>query len=226
MKIKVRRQEDSNSAVGWQIFNYEKSGRQTVAKILDTLNYRDDLVDENGVSQRRIRWECSCLQKSCGACAIVINGKPGLACATFIDTDNTDLLVLSPLTKFPVVSDLIVDRSIIADHQIAAQAYLGSLGNPDEKEFEDRYQAAKCLKCGLCLEVCPNYKKDGKKFYGAVFANESYLLHSSTKDRKKEIKKEYNKHFAVSCSKSLACKDICPAGMPTLSSIGYMNRAK
>lgn len=38
------------------------------------------------------------------------------------------------------------------------------------------------------------------------------------------IAKEYRRHFAAGCSKSLACRDICPMKLPTLSSIGYMNR--
>ena len=40
----------------------------------------------------------------------------------------------------------------------------------------------------------------------------------------KEIRKQYARHFEAGCSKSLACRDICPAHLPTLSSIAYMNR--
>lgn len=163
------------------------------------------------------------MQKMCGGCAMIINGIPALACGTFVDTSKEELLVLEPLSKFPVISDLVTDRSCILEHQKAALMYLGKKGAENEKEFINRYSVAKCIKCGLCLEVCPNYVGDDR-FYGAVLANEAYLLYTSSENRKKEIAKEYGRHFAAGCSKSLACRDICPMKLPTLSSIGYLNR--
>ena len=226
MKIRIKRQDEPESAPYWQTFDYSGEGRKTVAGILDEVNYRDDLIDENGVPSRRIRWECSCMQKMCGGCAMIINGIPTLASGRFVDTAKEELLVLEPLTKFPVISDLITDRSCILEHQKTALMYLGKKGVEDEKEFANRYSVAKCIKCGLCLEVCPNYVRGDGKFYGAVLANEAYLLYTSSEDRKKAIAKEYRKHFAAGCSKSLACRDICPMKIPTLSSIGYLNRAR
>ncbi len=226
MKIKIRRQDARDTAPYWQTFDWESCGRMTVAGILDELNYRDDLMDENGTPCRRVRWECSCMQKMCGSCAMVINGSPALACGVFIDTDKAKQLVLEPLTKFPVISDLVTDRSIIQEYQKEAKMYLGKRETPEQKEYAHQYSVAKCLKCGLCLEVCPNYIQSSQQFFGAAFANSAYLLHSSSKDRKKEIRKEYQKHFARGCSKSLACRDICPAHLPTLSSISYMNKSR
>jgi len=225
MIVRVRRQESPESEPFWQAFDYGSCGRQTVAKVLDELNYRDDLFDVEGTPARRIRWERSCMQKMCGACAIVINGWPGLACSEFVDTDALPELVLEPLTKFPVVSDLVVDRSCIAEHLKQAEIFLGERGDVDPRELGRQYEVAKCLKCGLCLEVCPNYTGPDGTFFGAPLANEAYLWHSSGASRADELRDQYRLHFARGCSKSLACRDICPVGMPTLSSIGYMNRA-
>ena len=102
--------------------------------------------------------------------------------------------------------------------------YLGIRKHPDPKEHDHQYSAAKCLKCGLCLEVCPNYLGAKDDFYGAEFVNNVYLLHSSSLNRKRALEKQYEEHFAKQCSKSLACRDICPAHLQTLSSISYMNR--
>ena len=124
---------------------------------------------------------------------MVINGHPALACGVFINTDDTEILRLEPLTKFPVVEDLIVDRSVIWERQKEALMYLGILGAKDD-------------------------------FYGAEFVNNAYLLHSSSLNRKRALEKQYEEHFAKQCSKSLACRDICPAHLQTLSSISYMNR--
>ena len=224
MRVQIKRKDGPDQESYWQTFLYEKNEIETVAGIIEHLNYRDDLVDENSVPCRRIRWECSCMQKMCGACAVVVNHEPVLACNTFINPKKTELLVIEPLTKFPVITDLCVDRSCIMEYLKEAEMYLGKYGEASAEEFSNQYQVGKCLKCGLCLEVCPNYIGYESGFYGAVFANESYLLHSSTENRKKEIKKQYQKHFEKGCSKSLACRHICPAKIPTLSSIGYMNR--
>ncbi len=211
MRVRIKRQDEPGSEPYWQTFLYEKQGRETVAGILEHLNYRDDLVDEQGRPCRRIRWECSCMQKMCGACAMVVNHEPVLACNRFVDTAEMQELVIEPLTKFPVVTDLCVDRSAIERSLRDAGVYLGEAKLAKAKEFEQRYEVAKCLKCGLCLEVCPNYvgetrtggtdagaavtdvtaETDGMehRFYGAVMANESYLMYTTSADRGRELKK-------------------------------------
>ena len=73
--------------------------------------------------------------------------------------------------------------------------YLGIRKHPDPKEHDHQYSAAKCLKCGLCLEVCPNYLGAKDDFYGAEFANNAYLLHSSSLNRKRALEKQYEEHF-------------------------------
>jgi len=193
--------------------------------MLDELNYTDDLVDTEGNKAEVITWECSCLQAMCGACAMVICGKPALACETFLKDLPKDEITLEPLRKFPTVSDLLVDRSIIYENLKAANTYIEAYQPTDAGEHEHQYLAAKCLKCGLCLEVCPNYSK-GQRFYGAEFANDAYLVASRSADHKEEIQKEYEKHFAGGCSKSLACEDICPMKIPTLASMAKLNRRK
>ena len=182
MMIKIKRQRDAESAPYWQSFRYDGPAHVTVSAVLDALNYTDDLLDTEGNPAPRIRWECSCMQAMCGGCAMVINGVPALACATFADEVKGDELVLEPLSKFPVVADLIVDRREIYENLIRAKAYLEGLAETDARKHEQLYAIAKCLKCGLCLEVCPNYRPGGE-FYGAVLANESYLITSQSKDK-------------------------------------------
>lgn len=154
---------------------------------------------------------------------MVINGVPRLACSAFLRDIKGDELTLEPLSKFPVIDDLIVDRSIIESNLHRARAYLGEYKKLVEKDFPQLYSTAKCLKCGLCLEVCPNYIK-GENFFGALFANEMYLLSFQSADRSVQLKKEYDKHFAAGCSKSLSCVEVCPMGIDTLSSMAKMNR--
>ena len=221
VKIKRRRTPDSESY--WQSFSYDGPGHVTVSAVLDALNYTDDLFDTEGNPAARIRWECSCVQAVCGGCAMVINGVPALACNTFVDEVAKSELVLEPLSKFPVVADLVVDRGIIYENLNHAKAYIESISTGRSKEHEHQYSVAKCLKCGLCLEVCPNYFS-GDKFYGAVFANESYLIASQSAEKPSQLVKEYKTHFGAGCSKALSCQTVCPVGIETITSIMKMNR--
>ena len=214
MTITVLRRSGANAQPEWKQYNDRPESEQdTVATALTRLN--ESLDDP-------IRWECSCLQKKCGACAMVINGHPALACETFV-RDLGEEIVLRPLSKFPVISDLVVDRGVIQENLKASGDYIGEYTPPSPKEHAHQYAAAKCLKCGLCLEVCPNYGK-GEHFYGAVFANDCYLVASTSKEQGESFRKEYAGHFAAGCSKSLSCMEVCPMQIPTIASMAKLNR--
>ena len=223
MLVKIKRQNAPDSAPYWQSFVYDGPEHVTIAAVLDALNYTDDLFDTEGDPATRIRWECSCMQAICGGCAMVINGVPALACNTFVDDIKGKKLVIEPLSKFPVIADLIVDREIIYQNLNHVKAYLDGLVTNNERLREHQYSVAKCLKCGLCLEVCPNYYPGGT-FFGAVFANESYLITSQSADKPTELVKEYKTHFGAGCSKALSCQTVCPVGIETITSIMKMNR--
>lgn len=223
MRVKIMRQASPVSEPYWQEFSCEYKDHQTVAGMLDELNYKDDLADISGEPAPRIAWECSCLQGMCGACAMVINGRPALACETFLRDLKGDTVVLEPLKKFPTICDLVVDRGVIQENLKKANAYIEEYKGTNGTEYEHMYAAGKCLKCGLCLEVCPNYK-DGSTFYGAAFANDCYLIASRSGSRENAIRDSYSVNFAKGCSKSLSCVDVCPMKIPTLASIAKMNR--
>lgn len=223
MIVKIKRQTASDTPSYWQSFAYDGPKHVTVSAILDALNYTDDLYDTEGKPAPRIRWECSCMQAVCGGCAMIINGVPALACATFADQVKGKELVLEPLSKFPVVEDLMVDRSIIHENLIKTKAYLEGAAINDKKQHAQQYSTAKCLKCGLCLEVCPNYHP-GAEFHGAVLANESYLITSLSAEKNRSLTKAYKTHFGAGCSKALSCQKVCPAGIETLTSVLRMNR--
>ena len=247
MKVKILRQQSPDADKYWETFDADVSGEMSVAGLLDYLNYRDDIVDEHGNPTTRIIWECSCLQGVCGACAMVINGMPALACETFIKNLKGDIITIRPLQKFPVIRDLMVDRSLIQENlkkaDVCIEKYRPDAGGISgqtaemqkpvssrkkrkaEKAHEHEYTAAKCLKCGLCLEVCPNYV-NGQNFYGAIFANDCYLVAARNKDKSDKIRKIYREHFGRGCSKALSCMDVCPMRIPTLASMSKLNRPK
>ena len=223
MIVKIKRRSAHDSAPYWQSFAYNGPLHVTVSAVLDAINYTDDVVDVEGNPAPRVRWECSCLQAVCGGCAMVINGTPALACNTFVDEVTKGDLVLEPLSKFPVVADLMVDRRVIYENLNQAKAYIESRTVSSKKDHDHQYSVAKCLKCGLCLEVCPNYHGGGD-FYGAVFANESYLIATQSAEKPVHAVKEYKAHFGAGCSKALSCQAVCPVGIETITSMLKMNR--
>ena len=154
---------------------------------------------------------------------MVINEMPALACETFLSNLKGDTIILRPLRKFPVIHDLIVDRSSIHENLKQENVFIGEYQPVGSEDHQHQYDAAKCLKCGLCLEVCPNYV-NGNTFYGAAFANDCYLVASRNSEKSGKIRKLYGEHFASSCSKSVSCMDVCPMNIPIISSMAKLNK--
>ena len=230
MKVKIQRQQSPVSEPYWETFDADVPGDMSIAGLIDHLNYRDDILDENGRKTTRIGWECSCLQGICGSCAMVINEVPALACETFVKDLKGDEITIRPLRKFPVIHDLLVDRSVIHENLKKMNIFIREYQPEDqgrasrkEREHSLQYTAAKCLKCGLCLEVCPNYT-NGKNFFGAIFANDCYLVASRNRSKAENIREAYGEHFGRGCSKAFSCMDVCPMEIPTIASMARMHR--
>jgi hypothetical protein len=75
----------------------------------------------------------------------------------------------------------------------------------------------------ICNSPGRNYRPGGE-FFGAVLANESYLVASQSTNKKSQVIKEYKAHFGAGCSKALSCQSVCPVQIETLTSILRMNR--
>ncbi len=214
-RLEIWRQENSDSPGRFQTILYQTGDeRETVATALTNINNTPGMQDINGNPVGEIGWECSCLQKKCGACAVVINGTPGLACDSFLrNYIRKKTIKLAPLSKFPLIRDLWVDRSIL--RQDLKELGLTAAG---DFAFTDRnndtaFEASKCLQCGCCLEVCPNYVPGGKFFGAAGYVPETKFLTALSSEEAKRLKPAYMTHIYGGCGKSLACKDICPAGI-------------
>ena len=126
---------------------------------MPTPNKREFLTDVKGEVAFPIAWECGCEQKKCGACAMVINDVPRLACSAFLgEIGNNNQIILEPLSKFPIVEDLIVDRSSMFIVLKNLKLWLEEEANISQWSHEAQYPSSRCIMCGCCLEICPNYK--------------------------------------------------------------------
>ena len=199
----------------YRLFDYEGDLNIPVTTLLDSLDCP-------------IEYSCSCLQGLCGACAMVINSQPQLACKTFLSDDlmveKYGVITIEPLSKFPVIKDLKVDRSVLHDAMIDCGQWLESDAKINSKYSEFEYEMSKCIMCGCCLEACPNYTAGD--FAGAPIAVSSskIVLQEGDGEHLKEIKDKYKKRFYPHCLKTLACEDVCPMEIPTQRAISLMNR--
>ena len=212
--LDILRRDSRESTPYRQSFHYETADEtETVATALTKLCDASDLRDLSGDPASPILWECSCLQKKCGACAMRINGVPRLACDTKIGDLKSKTVTLEPLKKFPVVRDLIVDRSVLRENLIALHNWLESEATKSRKTVDLAYDASRCIQCGCCLEVCPNFTA-GESFFGAAaFVPASRILSQLPNGKKNDLVQEYGKHIYNGCGKSLSCHDICPVGI-------------
>ena len=117
-----------------------------------------------------VAWDCNCLEEVCGACTMVINGRVRQACSALVDRlldDNAEDIELRPASKFPVVRDLMVDRSRMFSALkrikgwIPVDGYINHGPGPQvsPQVQEQSYPLSECMTCGCCLEACPQYLK-------------------------------------------------------------------
>jgi succinate dehydrogenase / fumarate reductase iron-sulfur subunit len=101
---------------------------------------------------------------------MVINGRVRQACSALVDRlleQNTQQIELRPMSKFPVIRDLVVDRRRLfralekLQDWIQVDGYydLGPGPRQSQAEQQEAYPLSKCMSCGCCLEACPQYAK-------------------------------------------------------------------
>ena len=214
--IEILRRERGAKEAYTQRFLYEPAGpADTVATALRAINAREPLLDDQGREARPIEWASSCLQKKCGACAMRVQGRPRLACDARLSEWKGGLIRLEPLRKFPVVCDLVVDRSILFENLKTLELWLSGDAALSDARRDDAYEASGCIQCGLCLEVCPNFYAGGPFFGRSTVPVTARLLNEMSADERAGIARLYAKHTFEGCGKSLACRDVCPKHIDT-----------
>lgn len=210
IKITVLRQEATERTAYLQSFSYVGDGKETVADWLYDTNRSE-------AAAHPIAWECSCLEKKCGACAMRINGRPVLACSVFLkDAERDGTILLEPLRKFPVIADLIVDRSSIFHALKDMHVWLSEISWTAYAWDRDlQYKAGQCLLCGCCLEVCPNFLP-GRPFMGASAMAAAYkaMEQNIADGHKQAVIQAYVQHVYKGCSQSFSCQTVCPMNLP------------
>lgn len=213
--VTILRQEKGQKESYEQTFEFDKSQTGSVVDLLHALNARETLTDAAGAPARRICFECSCETGNCGACAMLVNGKPMLACeARLPGILEGGTLRLAPLTAFPCVCDLQVDRGVL--HARARDAGLWLADKP--RAAEDAFFSA-CLHCGLCAEACEKYRS-GRIDAPCAYVTADLLagLENAEPARRKALKKALKKPLLCPC-KAGDCETVCPRRLPLRQAI-------
>src|SRR5260370_20614039 len=118
---------------------------------------------------------------------MLTNGKATMACSALVDKltgpNKDQTITLAPLSKFPVVRDLAVDRSVLFENLKAVKAWVPIDGSYDlgpgprqaPQIQEQRYPLSNCISCTICMEVCPQFN-DATGFVGAATIAQAKLF--------------------------------------------------
>lgn len=195
-------------------------------------------VNREGKATQPISYESGCLEEVCGSCSMLINGRPRQACTALVhpilkETD-TNTILLAPFTKFPLVRDLIVERTIMFDNLKKVHAWIDADGafdrGPGPKMSQDvqeiRYALSCCMTCGCCVEACPQSSQKSKFVGPQIFAQvRLFNSHPTGKMNKAQRLEPLMEEGGISdCGNAQNCEKVCPKHVPLLDSIAAMGR--
>jgi succinate dehydrogenase / fumarate reductase iron-sulfur subunit len=236
VELRVRRQDgpETSQSRRWERFRVACEPRATVTDALREVQRNPVTTDGSEVAP--VAFEASCLDGTCGACTLLVNGRVALGCTTLVEQASPKgrPIVLAPLGKFPVVRDLVVDRSRMFDDLKLAKAWVALDGThdagaaPRQSPEEQRrlYPLSGCMACGACLEACPEYGEHSE-FMGATALNEvrRYNAHPVGRQSHTErLEGVMRKGGVADCGKAQNCVEVCPAGIPLVDSIQELSR--
>lgn len=213
---------------------FQVSYRENMNVISGLMEIRRNPVNAKGEKTAPIQWEMGCLEEVCGACSMVINGKPRQSCTALVDQLEQPIR-LEPMRTFPVVRDLVVDRSRMFDALKKVKAWipidgtydLGSGPRMPERKRQWAYELSKCMKCGVCLEACPNVNNKSEFMGPFVFSQVELKNAHPTGEMNKEERVEsfMGEAGLQNCGNSQNCVQSCPKGVPLTTSIAAINRS-
>jgi succinate dehydrogenase / fumarate reductase iron-sulfur subunit len=233
-KLHIWRQQSADSKGEFERHQIDVSEDTSFLEMLDALN--EQLIEAD---KEAIAFDFDCREGICGSCNLVINGTPHgkyqatTTCQQYMrDYAAEQELWIEPwrATAFPIIKDLIVDRSSF-EKIIQAGGYIeirtGSAGEantiPIEKEVADAaFDSATCIGCGACVAACPNAS--------ATLFVAAKVTHLSTLPQGKMDKRRAEKLLTAmeeqgfgGCSNYRECERVCPKEI-SVSTITTMNK--
>lgn len=218
--------QDPESVPRTQRFELEETDKMTLFIALNRIREEQD---------PSLQFDFCCRAGICGACAMVINGRPGLACRTKT-VDLPDEITLMPLPVFKLVGDLSVDTGVWFRQmyqKVESWIHTDKLFDPEAQEERmdnaiavEIYELDRCIECGCCVAGCGTaiMRED---FLGGVALNRLARFVLDPRDERTE--KDYfdlvgTDEGVFGCMGLLACEDFCPKQIPLQEQLGKLRR--
>jgi succinate dehydrogenase / fumarate reductase iron-sulfur subunit len=229
--IRIHRQDGPDKPSRWETFAVPYRPNMNIISCLQWIAAHP--VTTDGTQTTPPIWDSGCLEEVCGACTMLINGKTRQSCSALVDKLE-EPITLEPMSKFPLIRDLFVDRQRLFDDLKRVKAWvpvdgtydLGQ-GPPISQELqEERYPLSRCISCGCCLEACPQYTPSNH-FVGAAVISQVRLFNDhpigkALKSERLEVLMEAG--GVADCGKAGNCVEVCPKEIPLLESIAAVQR--
>jgi succinate dehydrogenase / fumarate reductase iron-sulfur subunit len=231
IKVEIKRQASPEAVAVTEKFEIPYRPGMNITSLLGEIALNP--VDVTGKSTTPITYDSNCLEEICGSCAMLINGKARMACSALVDKLEQPI-TLAPLSKFPVVRDLAVDRSVLFENLKKVKAWVPIDGTydlgPGPRQFpqvqEQRYPLSNCISCCCCMEVCPQFN-DVTNFVGAATIAQAKLFNIDpsgavlAEDRLRALAGDGG---VQECSFAQNCVQACPKELPLTEAISDMGR--
>jgi succinate dehydrogenase / fumarate reductase, iron-sulfur subunit len=224
--LKIKRQEHPGAAPRWEEFELTwKPGMNVISAMMEIAA---NPVTRSGQPTTPIAYDSNCLEEVCGSCAMLVNGRARMACSALVDKLEQPVIV-EPMSKFPVVRDLAVDRSVIFENLKRVQAWVPVDGTYDlgpgprvqPVDQEQAYPFSRCISCCCCMEACPQFnEKTG--FVGAATIAQVRLFnqHPTGKALKHERLQALMGDGGIQeCGFAQNCVEVCPKDIPLTKAI-------
>ncbi len=232
--IRIKRQDGPKHSPYWEEFALPYRPNMNLISCLQWIAAHPTTTDGKQVAPPV--WDSGCLEEVCGACTMVVNGHVQQSCSALVDilAPNGETITLEPMTKFPVVRDLWVDRSRLFNDLKKVKAWvpidgtydLGA-GPPISQELqEERYPLSRCISCGCCLEACPQYTPTNQ-FVGAAVISQARLFNDhpiGAALKNERLDALMQEGGVADCGKAGNCVEVCPKQIPLLESIAAVQR--
>jgi succinate dehydrogenase / fumarate reductase iron-sulfur subunit len=235
VKFKVQRRQKEGAPASWETFQIPY--RRNLNVISALMEIRKNPVTIEGKQTTPPVWDMSCLEQVCGICTMVIDGRVRQSCSALIDDllleSGSDTVELAPMSKFPNIRDLKVDRSKMFDHLKQVHAWIELDGTYDlgpgpaisNETAQERYAYSRCMTCGCCLEACPQYDDDNYIGPQAIAQAKLFNMHPVGKTNMEDrLNGLMGDDGITNCGNAQNCIQVCPMGIPLTRAIYETNR--
>jgi len=229
--VRVKRQASPESKPRWEEFALK--WRPSMNVIICLRDIAENPVTREGNATTPISYDSNCLEEVCGSCAMLINGRPRMACSALVDELEQPIRI-EPLSKFPVVRDLAVDRQFMFESLKRVKAWIPIDGTYDlgegprmaPSEQEKGYPLSRCITCGSCLEACPQVNEHSAFMGAAIFSQvRLFNMHPTGKlNAAERIRAAMGNGGIEDCGNAQNCVRVCPKEIPLTESLAEVNR--